>query len=310
MPGDSRELILLAAQANDIIGEDSKPWHLKATFKSVDEQGKMTDEGTYEEFWVRPDKFKRTFAGSGYTQTDIGTANGVLRSGQQKDVAHELMNIRREFVAPLPNERSLGNGSFTEKGIKLADGNLRCVTLPGPAGTPSYCIGSDAPMLRISFWPVDGAQFLRNRILRFQGHYVPGDLSLVRAGRIVLSAHLDTIEAFDPEIEAEFVSSSDAVLLPRRVNISAGVAVGLLEHKEAPEYPYEARAQRITGTVVMQALIGVDGHIKELSVVSGPSVLQKPALDAVRTWRYRPYLLNGSPVEVMTTINVIFTLGG
>ena len=163
-------------------------------------------------------------------------------------------------------------------------------------------------MLRVSFWPVDGTEFLHNRILHFGDHYVPGDLSQVHTGKIVLSAHLENIEALDPVSDAEFTPSADAVLLPRRVAISAGVAVGMLEHKVAPEYPFEARAQRITGTVVLQAVIGADGRVKELSVVSGPSVLQKSAWDAVHTWRYRPYLLNGSPVEVMTTINVIFSL--
>jgi protein TonB len=61
--------------------------------------------------------------------------------------------------------------------------------------------------------------------------------------------------------------------------------------------------------VELDARIATDGTIKNLSVVAGPQLLQQPALDAVKTWRYRPYLLNGEPVEVRTTINVIFTLG-
>ena len=59
---------------------------------------------------------------------------------------------------------------------------------------------------------------------------------------------------------------------------------------------------------MLKAVIDTDGTIKELSVVSGPELLQQAALDAVKQWRYRPYLLNGDPVEVGTTINVIFTL--
>jgi protein TonB len=64
----------------------------------------------------------------------------------------------------------------------------------------------------------------------------------------------------------------------------------------------------VSGTVVLQGIIAKDGHIKNLKVVSGPSLLQDAALDAVRQWMYRPYLLNGEPVEVETTINVVFTL--
>lgn len=97
---------------------------------------------------------------------------------------------------------------------------------------------------------------------------------------------------------------------PRRVNISAGVAVGLLEYKQQPIYPAEAKKAHISGTVVLDAIIGTDGTVKELKVVSGPDQLQQAALDAVKNWRYRPYLLNGQPVEVRTIVNIIFTIGG
>jgi protein TonB len=97
---------------------------------------------------------------------------------------------------------------------------------------------------------------------------------------------------------------------PKKVNISAGVAVGLLIQKTIPEYPPIAKAARVQGTVVLQATISRQGTIENLHVVSGPAMLQQAAMDAVRTWRYRPYLLNNEPVEVDTTVNVIFTLGG
>ena len=97
---------------------------------------------------------------------------------------------------------------------------------------------------------------------------------------------------------------------PKKVNISAGVAVGMLLQKTQPVYPPIAKAARVSGTVVLQATISKTGAIENLRVVSGPAMLQQAALDAVRSWRYRPYLLNNEPVEVETTVNVIFTLGG
>lgn len=310
MPSDPRDLILLAAQSNNLTDDDLKPWNAKATFKIFDEKGNALDEGTYEESWAGPNKFKRLFAGKGYTQTDFGTASGVLRSGQRDDVSRLLFNMRRDLVDALPNAQTLGNAPLTEKHVDSGGTNLRCVTLTIPAGTPVYCIAADQPMLRITSWPVDGIQILHNRILHFQGHYIAGDLTIVRAGKTVLSAHLESIENLAPVNDTEFSPSPDAVLLPRRVNISAGVAQGLLERKVAPEYPSEAMGRGIQGVVVLQALSGTDGKINDLRVISGPPVLQKAALDAVRKWRYRPYLLNGFPVEVMTTINVIFALGG
>jgi peptidyl-prolyl cis-trans isomerase A (cyclophilin A) len=96
---------------------------------------------------------------------------------------------------------------------------------------------------------------------------------------------------------------------PRRISISAGVAVGMLISKTAPVYPIDAKKAGVSGTVVLSAVIGTDGIIKELRVVSGPDLLRHAALDAVHQWRYRPYLLNDDPVEVRTTVNIIFTLG-
>jgi protein TonB len=97
---------------------------------------------------------------------------------------------------------------------------------------------------------------------------------------------------------------------PQRVRVSQGVSQGLLIHKVQPAYPPLARQARIQGSVVLQALIGKDGAIQNLHVVSGHPMLTGAALDAVKQWRYKPYYLNGEPVEVETTINVNFTLAG
>jgi protein TonB len=97
---------------------------------------------------------------------------------------------------------------------------------------------------------------------------------------------------------------------PEKVMISAGVAEGMLIQKTQPIYPPIAKAARVTGTVVLQVTISKTGEVERLRVVSGPAMLQQAALDAVKTWRYRPYLLNNEPVEVETTLNVIFALAG
>jgi protein TonB len=97
---------------------------------------------------------------------------------------------------------------------------------------------------------------------------------------------------------------------PKKVNISAGVMQGMLIVKTQPTYPPIAKAARVSGTVVLQATISKSGTIENLHVISGPAMLQQAARDAVMQWRYKPYLLNNEPVEVETTVNVIFTLGG
>jgi len=99
--------------------------------------------------------------------------------------------------------------------------------------------------------------------------------------------------------------------LPRGpAKISTGVAEGLLISKVIPVYPALARLAGIQGQVVLQAVIGKDGTIQNLHVLRGHPLLVESAMDAVKKWRYRPYLLNSGPVEVETQITVNFSLTG
>jgi periplasmic protein TonB len=90
--------------------------------------------------------------------------------------------------------------------------------------------------------------------------------------------------------------------------VSSGLMTGRLIYKVAPTYPAIGVAARVEGTIVLQAIISKRGTIENLRVVSGPAMLQQAALNAVKQWRYQPYELDGQPVEVETTVNVVFTL--
>ena len=96
----------------------------------------------------------------------------------------------------------------------------------------------------------------------------------------------------------------------KTLRVSTAVEEGLLIRKTMPVYPPIAKAAGVSGTVALAATISKTGTIENLRVTGGPAMLQRAALDAVSTWLYRPYLLDGKPVEVETTVNVIFTLGG
>jgi periplasmic protein TonB len=100
------------------------------------------------------------------------------------------------------------------------------------------------------------------------------------------------------------------VAAPTRVRVSAGVTQGMVIRKVQPVYPAIAKTARVQGQVVLQAAISKEGNIENLRVISGPPLLIQSALEAVKQWRYRPYILNGEPVEVDTTVTVIFSLAG
>ncbi len=96
--------------------------------------------------------------------------------------------------------------------------------------------------------------------------------------------------------------------MPGSVRVSQGVSQGLLVKRVAPVYPAIAMQLRKQGSVELLAKISKSGDITSVQVLKGDSVLARSAADAVRQWKYRPYLLNGEPVEIETQITVNFTL--
>ncbi|MEY2414402.1 MAG: periplasmic protein TonB [Acidobacteriaceae bacterium] len=115
----------------------------------------------------------------------------------------------------------------------------------------------------------------------------------------VLNSILNSSQAAIPKVAA-----------PHRVIVSRGVIQGMLLHRVQPAYPPLARQARIQGQVTLQAEISRDGSIQNLRVITGHPMLVPSALEAVKQWKYRPYILNEETVEVETTITVNFTLAG
>jgi protein TonB len=95
---------------------------------------------------------------------------------------------------------------------------------------------------------------------------------------------------------------------PKVIHVSTGTEEGLIVFKTIPQYPMIAKTMRVEGTVELAATISKSGTIENLRVMSGPVMLQQAAVDAVKTWRYRPYMLDGQPVEVETSVNVVFRM--
>jgi protein TonB len=100
------------------------------------------------------------------------------------------------------------------------------------------------------------------------------------------------------------------IATPQRVRVSSGVSTGLLIKKVTPNYPQLAKQARIQGSVVLQAEISKEGTIQNLQLISGHPMLAPAAIEAVKQWRYKPYLLNGEPVAVETQVVVNFSLSG
>jgi protein TonB len=120
-----------------------------------------------------------------------------------------------------------------------------------------------------------------------------GQIGGVFGGIISSSSHLPAVPTLAP-------------VVPKRLRISQGISSGMLIHRVEPTYPSMARQARIQGLVVLSAVISKEGDIENLQALSGHPMLIPAALAAVQQWRFRPYLLNGEPVEVETRIEVTF----
>jgi TonB family protein len=333
LPTDPQALMLLAAKSNGLLGTEIRPWRLKASFKILDETGVVKDQGTFEELWVSLTRFRRTYSAAAYTRTEYGTEKGVLYSGAHELPLVQLMEMEREFVSPLPQPEELLNLPFELKQVDSGSLHLACLQArldqPAPPFLTgrTYCLSHEKPILRISATSLSHTQYIHNHIVNFQGRFVAGDLQFMQAGKPVLTAHLEGVEPLTVANDTLFQPPIDALPLEikilsikqepvsmtingDRATLSSAVARGFLIKKILPQYPPIAFVARVEGTVVLQAEISKEGRIENLRVLKGPAMLQQASLDAVRQWLYRPYLLEGEPVAVQTTVDVVFSLAG
>ena len=116
-----------------------------------------------------------------------------------------------------------------------------------------------------------------------------------------------TTLAFSVHVDA--LASGDEQGPSKPVAVKADIMQNQILHKVPPVYPVDAKKAHIQGKVQLDAIIGKTGEVEQLKVISGPKELQQSSLDAVRQWTYKPFLLNGAPVEVKTTINIVYSLG-
>jgi len=122
---------------------------------------------------------------------------------------------------------------------------------------------------------------------------------VVCASTLALSVHVDALAAGQEQPPAKTTGP---------IAVRADIMQKQVAHKVAPIYPEDAKKAQVTGKVQLEAVIGKSGEVENLKVVSGPKELQQSALDAVRQWTYKPFLLNGATVEVKTTIDVNYSL--
>ena len=167
-----------------------------------------------------------------------------------------------------------------------------------------YFTHSDIKAINEFYGSPTGQKLVKNTIAMM--------MDTMQAVQPVVKKHMPEIQA-QIQAQMEKTAAAESQPMPSQpasasIRVSAEVSQGLLVKQVPPVYPPLARQARIQGTVVLKAVIATDGTVNSLELVSGHPMLVSAAIDAVKQWRYKPYLVNGVPAEVHTTINVNFLL--
>jgi TonB family protein len=322
MPTDPAELMKVAAEMNGLNSDKLAPWHLKATFQLYDTDGKPSEKGTFEEFRAGPHKYKKIYASPSFTQTVWATEDGrYFRTGDTDTPRVILSYVRSQITSPLPTTAVLGASALSKKEVKTGNLKLQCVMLnhlgrgkdPLPAGVfASYCFGLEAPILRLSM-PFYKIESVADGIFLFQNRYIPKAIYLTSLEKPILDIRVESLQVLGTEEQSEFKPEAGAAKFQtRQVEglVPEITQIGKELRKIAPVYPQMAKERRLSGTVVIDAVIGKDGRVKEMTAISSRDpLLTAAAKEAVSRWEYSPFQLDGEPTEASILITVIFNLG-
>lgn len=233
----------------------------------------------------------------------------IARNDFAKNLAYELLALplgyhpalhitrariteTREMVC---DELAAGTNGAMAYGRSLL--RLAAQLVAAPAGTP-HAIG------------IFDGKTLERRLMRLKNRdvEVKGGRRIAMLLACAVLAVATCASAVALHLNVDAAAAQSAKTNPKVVHVSAGVMAGNVLTKVVPKYPPEAKKKRIQGRVTLGATISPQGTVEDLKVVSGPKELRQSALDAVRQWTYKPFLLNGQPIEVKTTINVTYSL--
>lgn len=313
--------------ANDLDTEGSKPFHLKMTFQLYSMAGGKADAGTIEEWWYSP-KDHHTLVHSPAFNRDSNTPSAYDQNTERENyLVNELLNFT---LRPVPKHDSSRASDINEKTLSFGKVTLDCfeakpTSLPGSRqNPPTICAQQNSDEVRVVLESEGNAVSTRNSMGKFRGIAVALNVEVSLVGRDAIVGKVETLEGLDPkptEATAPTATADPGPItnpsspsrgatdgLPK-VGIAAGVVAGFRTKFVQPNYPLQAKLARMSGTVVLKAVISKEGkveHLVPIAITDG--VFTDAAMEAVKQWEYKPYLLNGEPTDVDTTITVNFQM--
>ena len=287
------------SRLNGLQGADMQPWRIVIAYDEFDEDGDNVNNGVFEQFWLGPNKYKRSYTSDKLNQTDYANEHGLFRVGDQRWPRPIELQVRNEVVDPF-YYASTQKGLHTRRSERtFGPQTLDCVFLESDTVSPlpeQYCFAHGSSALRYtrgSGW----FQTAYNDIVSFQGRNVGREVDVTDGGKPHLKLKvqkLETLSSIDPK---DLEPPTDAINLQgKRLS---GVSLTIL-HTEFPRWPSSIREQHFTVTV--ELIVGKDGRVLSARATDGPSAAFETAEKTARKWIFRPYLVAGQPAEVETKI--------
>lgn len=309
---DTDEVGELAA-ANDLELKGKTPFHLGMTFQLYDLEAKPKETGSFETWWAAPGSWRNVVHLAGLNED--GSAPEGADAALVRD-SYLVRQLLESAVHPVPKVQAAEE--MTTRTLKFGKIQLDCT---GPKASALQAMNAQAATLCVVPQTTDllilqglgGKEILvRPRTGKFHDTYVALELRVGYLGRDAITGKLSIMQDFDPatsEVKLPPPASEAALPSGEAGHIPAQVMAGRRVHFVQPEYPDMAKIQHLSGVVLLGAVIGTDGAIQKLAAIASTDALfTDAAMKAVRQWKYSPYLLNGEPTEVDTTITVNFAL--
>jgi len=321
---DPRELLAAAALSYDFHQVSLRPWYLEGHYQLFNENGRPGEQGTYQYWWTAPEVYRSTWSRPSGMRTEWHSADGrttfVASGGRMLSIESELRDL---LVSAVPDISKLkpGQAHIEKDELKVGKNKFPCAKLdlqkqndgrwPVVSGVRagSYCFEGSELLLRVQ--RVSDFEYIEfDHLRKTQGRIIAGEITWICNGHNILKFSLDELKEIDRDDPALKATSEARISADDAPQLSAAQQ-GRLVKKAPPVYPPAAKAAHVSGTVLLDALIGVDGKVRDLYVLSSSSpLLTQAAKDSVGRWQYSPYIVDGEPQEVTTRVTVFFMLGG
>jgi TonB family protein len=293
---EGQEILEQARSRSDI--RELPSFTMRATVK-IENQGNLL-EGGYALLWNGPDQWREEISFPGFDQIRIG-GSGTVALKRNLDFVplrvHQLelaLDYGKEGLTLRP-----GEGIKQVRTRKVGGIEARCAEITGKVSAREICVDASTGAV------VRDHPFIDKEFARIDTKLFPHILSYIEEGKTVAEAEVTELKTTERLQSSSFEVPAGAVSKPNCLNPT----VGLLIKKVNPSYPESEKRGRVQGTVAIYAVIGVDGSLHDLRIVSGVSPgLNKASLDAVQQWRYEPYKCQDTPVEVESVIQVNYSL--